>query len=36
MELDIKEEESTRYLDKVREKLKNHPVKMISDFTEND
>ena len=32
MELDMKGEETNRYLDKVRDKLKNNPVKVLSDF----
>ena len=32
----MKGEETNRYLDKVRDKLKNNPVKVLSDFQDND
>ena len=32
MDLEIKDEETNNYLEKVREKLRNNPVKIMSDF----
>ena len=36
MDLEIKDEETNNYLEKVREKLRNNPVKIMSDFQDND